>query len=149
MKIFELEVRYNRKNNNEKVKLVAPEQVGRYIKKLYSSRQADWKEYGLLICLNNASEVIGYSEVSHGSINQTVLDSRIVFGIALGCQATSIIMVHNHPSGTLLMGNADSQIAKRLESAGDLLDIKMADFIIYTSTGYYSKTADRVYDYEV
>jgi DNA repair protein RadC len=66
------------------------------------------------------------------------VDPRIVFLKALEVQATSMVLCHNHPSGSLRPSRADEEITARLKSAGKLLDIEVVDHLIVSDEGYYS-----------
>jgi DNA repair protein RadC len=57
---------------------------------------------------------------------------------ALEVQATSMVLCHNHPSGSLRPSRADEEITARLKSAGKLLDIEVVDHLIVSDEGYYS-----------
>ena len=58
--------------------------------------------------------------------------------------ATGIILVHNHPSGTLKPSEADKQLTKKLKSAGESLDIKVLDHVIITEKSYFSFADENV-----
>jgi DNA repair protein RadC len=107
-------------------------------KELFNKDTFDWTEEVLLICLNRANAVIGYTKVSSGGITGTVLDPRVVFAIALNCAATSIVVMHNHPSGNLKPSKGDEDITERIRVAGNALDIKLLDHLIVTDESYYS-----------
>lgn len=91
-----------------------------------------------IIYLNNSNKVISKSQLSKGGITGTLVDVRLVFKSALEIGATSLIVCHNHPSGTLIASDADKQITKKLKFAGESLDIKVLDHIIITETSYFS-----------
>ena len=91
-----------------------------------------------VLYLNNSNKVIHKAQLSKGGITGTVVDSRIIFKTALECNATSLILTHNHPSGKLLASNADREITKKIKLAGQQLDILVIDHIIITETGFYS-----------
>jgi DNA repair protein RadC len=88
--------------------------------------------------LNNANKVISKSQISKGGITGTVVDTRVVFKLALECNATSVILTHNHPSGKLLASAADKQITNVLKEAGKSLDVRVLDHVIITEKGYLS-----------
>ena len=88
------------------------------------------QESAMAIYLNNANNTIAVSCISIGGITGTLIDLRIVMTQALLVGATSIIMVHNHPSGNLKASEADRQITKKLQDAGKILDIKLLDHLI-------------------
>ena len=91
-----------------------------------------------IVYLNNSNKVISKSQLSKGGITGTLVDVRFVFKNALEIGATSLILCHNHPSGTLIPSDADKQITKKLKLAGDSLEIKVLDHLIVTESSYFS-----------
>ena len=91
-----------------------------------------------IIMLNRAGTVVKKSLISRGGIDQTSVDPRIIFKEALHHLCTSLILVHNHPSGNTTPSQEDINVTKKLVKAGDLLDIKVSDHIIFTNHRYYS-----------
>ncbi|MBC5836973.1 RadC family protein [Flavobacterium muglaense] len=91
-----------------------------------------------IVYLNNSNKVISKSQLSKGGITGTLVDVRLVFKNALELGATSLILCHNHPSGTLIPSDADKQITRKLKLAGDSLEIKVLDHLIVTETSYFS-----------
>ncbi len=91
-----------------------------------------------VLYLNNSNKVIHKAQLSKGGITGTVVDTRIIFKTALECNATSLILTHNHPSGKLLASDADKEITKKLKLAGQQMEILVLDHIIITENGYYS-----------
>ncbi|HSD14825.1 MAG TPA: DNA repair protein RadC [Flavobacterium sp.] len=91
-----------------------------------------------VLFLNNSNKVIYKAQISKGGITGTVVDTRIIFKTALEHNATSVILVHNHPSGTLIASEADKQITRKLKEAGKHLDILVLDHVIVTEKSYFS-----------
>ena len=91
-----------------------------------------------IIYMNNSNKVIQKLQLSKGGITGTLVDVRLALKNALEVGATNIILVHNHPSGTLNPSNADKQITKKLKMAGESLDIKVLDHLIITEKTYFS-----------
>ena len=91
-----------------------------------------------VLYLNNSNKVIYKAQISKGGITGTVVDTRIIYKTALEHGATSIILVHNHPSGTLVASEADKQITRKLKEAGKHLDIPVLDHVIVTEQSYFS-----------
>jgi DNA repair protein RadC len=96
------------------------------------------KEQFFLICLNNAMQVIAVYQVSTGGITSCIVDLRMLFFVALNCQATQIIIAHNHPSGNLNPSDADKKLTSKIKDAASFLDITFVDHLIVTDYGYYS-----------
>lgn len=91
-----------------------------------------------IVLLNTANRVIGKHNLSKGGRAGTVVDVKILFEEALSYKATSVILTHNHPSGNLKPSEQDRVLTKRIVEAGKLLDIKVLDHLIFSSSDYYS-----------
>lgn len=63
---------------------------------------------------------------------------RVIFVSALKCNASSVILVHNHPSGNLKPSQADIELTRKLKAAGQFLDLPVIEHIILTKDGYLS-----------
>ncbi len=91
-----------------------------------------------IIMMNRANEVIQAIIVSDGGIAGTVADPRRIFKIALESNAASIILGHNHPSGSLRPSESDIKLTKKIKDAGILLDISVLDHLIIGSEKFFS-----------
>jgi DNA repair protein RadC len=91
-----------------------------------------------IILLNRANKVIRKWRISSGGISGTVADPRLIFKIALDLYASSIILIHNHPSGAIKPSQADIILTKKLKQAGELMEIPVLDHIIYGENTYFS-----------
>ncbi|MGY5848993.1 RadC family protein [Salegentibacter sp. F14] len=91
-----------------------------------------------IIYLNNSNKVIEQVQLSKGGITGTLVDVRLTLKKALELSATSIILVHNHPSGTLRASQPDKQLTRKLKTAAQSLDIKVLDHVIVTENAYFS-----------
>jgi len=96
-----------------------------------------FEEFKILL-LNRANFVLGIYTVSKGGIAGTIVDSKVIFGVALKAAASGLIVAHNHPSGNLKPSSNDIEITKSLVAAGKILDVKVLDHIIVANTGYFS-----------
>ena len=88
--------------------------------------------------MDNSNKPTGFSTISPGGINSALYDLRILYQNVLISNAVAIVLVNNHPSGTLKPSEADKQITQKVKKAGELLDIKLLDHIILTETSKYS-----------
>ncbi|WP_281755133.1 RadC family protein [Neptunitalea chrysea] len=88
--------------------------------------------------LNNSNNVLSTSQLSKGGITGTLVDIRLIFKQALSNGATSIILAHNHPSGTLRPSEMDKNLTQKISDAGLSLDIKVLDHLIVTEKTYFS-----------
>lgn len=88
------------------------------------------EEYVYAISMNAKCKVNGVFELSHGSVQKTVLSSRELFMRLLLTGAVQFVIVHNHPSGDPTPSNADLQVTRKLYEASKLMDIEFTDHII-------------------
>jgi DNA repair protein RadC len=88
--------------------------------------------------LNQANKVNHFEVVSEGGITGTVADPRVILKKAIEQDATSIILSHNHPSGSLKPSRQDEMLTGKIKEAAKYLDIRVIDHIIVSEDGYYS-----------
>ena len=88
------------------------------------------EEYLYMICMNTKNKIIGVFEVSHGTVNSSIVGVREIFQKALLANAVSIIILHNHPSGDTKPSREDVDITKRIVEAGKILGVQVLDHII-------------------
>lgn len=90
------------------------------------------------IFLNQASKVIRKQRISTGGLATTQVDVRLILREALKINATSLILVHNHPSGNVRPSTDDDRLTQSTFQAAKTLNIRMLDHVIYTDNKYYS-----------
>lgn len=107
---------------------------------LFLQAQLEYKSHELFIAiyLNTAQKILHHEIISEGGITGTVADPRTIIKKALTYNAVSIILCHNHPSGSLKPSRADESLTKKISEAAILFDIKVLDHIIVSSEGYFS-----------
>jgi DNA repair protein RadC len=98
--------------------------------------EAQYEEFWVML-LNKANLIIDIQKISEGGVSGTVVDPKKVFHFALVKLASSMILVHNHPSGNLSPSDADIVLTKKISDAGKLLDISILDHLIIAD-GYHS-----------
>jgi len=91
-----------------------------------------------IILTGRSQKVLGKELLSKGGLSETVVDPKIIFGMALQHQATGIIMIHNHPSGSLKPSQNDIYLTKRIGDAGKIMGINILDHLIVSDEGFYS-----------
>ncbi len=97
-----------------------------------------------LICLNNQNQVRHAVKTFEGTINEAAVYPRLVVETALKHRASSVILAHNHPGGSIKPSQGDIQVTKRIKEALDAIDIKVVDHIIVGDNRYYSFAEDRL-----
>ena len=90
----------------------------------------DDQEHFMMLVLNGAGQVVGYKLIGSGGQDHVYVDCKVVFRNALLLGAHSIIVAHNHPSGSLVPSAADLELTRKLAVAGKILDIAVLDHFI-------------------
>ena len=106
------------KSHQDVVKLVSP--------KLKDKK----KEQFLILCLDIRNNLIKIGNISTGTLDANLVHPREVFKEAIQSLASSIILVHNHPSGSTEPSDADIDITKRILETGKIIGIDVLDHII-------------------
>ena len=91
-----------------------------------------------VVFLNKANRINSFEIVSKGGITGTVADPRVILKKALEVDATSIVLCHNHPSGSLKPSRADEELTLKIKEAARYLDIRVMDHIIVSEDGFFS-----------
>ncbi len=91
-----------------------------------------------VLFLNQSNKINHFEIISEGGITGTVAYPRVILRTALEQSATSIILCHNHPSGSLKPSRADAALTAKIKSAASFLEINVSDHIIVSEDGYYS-----------
>ena len=88
------------------------------------------EEHMYIITLNQKNKVIGIFDSSHGTLSEATVHPREIFIRAILCQSSSIICVHNHPSGNSRPSSNDIECTTRISKAGNIIGINLLDHII-------------------
>lgn len=91
-----------------------------------------------VLFLNRAARVLQLFSVSQGGITETVADLRLILAAAIKVGAVSMILGHNHPSGSLKPSRADEELTQKIKEAANCFDIKVLDHLIINPEGYFS-----------
>lgn len=91
-----------------------------------------------VIFLNRANKINHFEIVSEGGITGTVADPRVILKKALEEDAVSIVLCHNHPSGSLKPSRADEELTQKIKEAARYFDISVIDHLIVSESGYFS-----------
>ena len=91
-----------------------------------------------VLFLNQSSKVIDSMRVSQGGLSNASVDIRCILREALLRRATSLVLCHNHPSGTAVPSRQDDELTRSLAEAARNVDMPLLDHVIFTEQGYYS-----------
>ena len=95
------------------------------------------EEFHVLL-LNQSAIVIDSVRIGMGGLTETAVDVRVILREALLKRATALILCHNHPSGNLRPSAHDDRLTREVQEAARLLNLNLADHVIFTDNGYYS-----------
>jgi DNA repair protein RadC len=96
------------------------------------------REHFKVMLLDSKNAVISVETVSIGTVNASIVHPREVLKPALEKSATSIILVHNHPTGSVSPSREDILITRRFAKCGRILGIDVVDHIIVGDNNYVS-----------
>jgi len=134
----EIDILYrNKVKRSEMPKVTSSQDAYDYLIGVWSLHIERVEEFAIL-CLNRANKVLGWSKISQGGLSGTVADPKVIFQVALKSNASSIILCHNHPSGTINPSDNDIKLTKKLKSAGEFLELQVLDHLIITTDTYFS-----------
>lgn len=91
-----------------------------------------------VIYLSSANGVIEKSRVSQGGVTSLITDTKLIVKRAIELLASSMILVHNHPSGVAEPSGEDVTLTSRIGDAAAMFDIMLIDHIIIAGDNSYS-----------
>lgn len=136
-KVGEVELTYKLTTRN-KNKVSSSADAYQILLPTFKEGTIDYKEYFKVLYLNQANQVLGFTQISEGGITETSVDVRVILQAALLTNSVSLILAHNHPSGNLKPSKQDLELTQFIKEAAELMRIRVLDHIILTSEKYYS-----------
>lgn len=118
------------------------EDAYKFLYSLYDQDTIGLTEVFIVVFLNRASRIIGYSIHSKGGITGTIVDIKLIVATALNCACSSILISHNHPSGNLIPSKNDKAQTNLIKMALEVFSLELLDHIIVVPIkgNYYSFT---------
>lgn len=102
------------------------------------------REMMMSINLNNKNQIINAHVVSIGTLNKSLVDPKSIFKASLLSNASSIMLIHNHPSGNVEPSKEDIFITNIIEKNCQMMDMKLLDHIIIGEDEYYSMKCETI-----
>lgn len=137
MEATEIFIYYKNKNPNT-TQLLDSRQVYDFIFKQYDKSTIEIQENVKMMLLNNSNCVLGVYDVSKGGMNSSIIDLKLLLAVIIKSAASSVILIHNHPSGNLKPSEEDRKITQKIVNACKLMDVRFTDHLIISKSGYYS-----------
>lgn len=128
----------NKIKKADRSKLSSSDKAVELLRKIFTEDTIELREQFAFILLNRANEVIGWYNLSVGSISGTVADVRYIVQCAILANASGVILAHNHPSGALQPSQSDIVLTDKIAKACLLFDINVLDHVIVTTDSFYS-----------
>lgn len=88
------------------------------------------KEHLFVLLLNNRCRILGHTMVSMGTVNECAAHPREVFRAAILAGCTTIVMIHNHPSGDPSPSEVDIKMTRRMIEVGKVVGIEVTDHVV-------------------
>ena len=121
--------------------LNTPEKVVKYADSVLNFDRLPVENF-VLVPVTSKLKPLGVFVVTVGTVDASIVSSRDVFQAALLCNASSIFILHNHPSGDPTPSKEDIEVTDRLKKAGELMRIPLLDHVIVGEKKYYSIVSD-------
>lgn len=121
--------------SSKKHALKSSRDVHEYMKDVFYDLQ--YEEFWIII-LSRSNDIICRKKISQGGVSGTVADNKIIFKYVLEELGSSIIVLHNHPSGNLTPSKADEELTKKIKLASKNLDISLLDHLILHNEHFFS-----------
>lgn len=133
--IGELALRMSRQTIREKPRFDSPGRIAEH----YMERMRHcMTECVLLVMLDSKGHLLGEQTISKGTVNASLISPREIFILALKFDASSIILIHNHPSGDPTPSGPDRQVTVQVRECSKLMNIPLIDHIIIGDNTYSS-----------
>jgi DNA repair protein RadC len=122
----------------KKIKITTNQDAYEFIKSFWSKEFMKSQEGLNVLLFNSNRQVLGLYSLSKVDTSEININAKLVFGVALKFNASSIIVANIHSLGILQRSKADLSLAKRLKESGDYLDVILLDYLIITKNGFCS-----------
>jgi len=132
-----LELGRRRKEHKDEARPVlnSSRRVYEFMERLYNDLPHE--EFWVLY-LAGGCKLLAKAMIGKGGNDFTPVDIKQVMRLAIEYRAQSIILTHNHPSGTLKPSTMDTQLTNKMIEAARMIDVSVNDHVIFTNKGYYS-----------
>lgn len=130
------------KANNDDVTLNTSKKVAEYVAPYYKGVT---KEKMYVLCLDSNCKVLNFVQISEGVANSAPLNTRKIVETALNCNAASVILIHNHPSGVIAPSRNDIDATIGIANVLEKVSLKLNDHIIIgNGSDFFSfRTSDK------
>lgn len=133
--IPQLARRYMLLKQGKKPVLDSSAKAGQFITTLFIGKNYE----AFYVCCLNSQNQLNYAALVHeGTINEAPVYPRLIVETALRYQASSVILAHNHPGGSLKPSGADIEVTRKICDAMKTISITVIDHMIAAGNSYFS-----------
>ncbi len=134
---------YTQRKTGTSEKLDTVNKYGEYLVSMFVGSR---NEEVYVLCMDAKCKVLSCQKVGEGSVNSANVPIRRIVEMAMGVNATMVVLAHNHPSGVAIPSLEDRDTTERLASALGALDIILMDHIVVGDEEFVSLADSRMYD---
>ena len=98
-----------------------------------------------MLCLDAKCKVICCKKIGEGSVNSANIPIRRIVEMAIGVNATTVVLAHNHPSGLAIPSADDVQTTHKIAKALETVEIILADHIVVSKDDFVSIVQSQYY----
>lgn len=138
--VGELTKRLSKPIDNMKIKIKSPNDIANLF---MQELRYEKKEIMKLIVLNTKNVIQKIINISLGATNSASVEPKEILLEAIKCQASRIILVHNHPSGDSTPSKADYVVTDRIYECADIMGIELLDHIVIGDGNYTSLLSNK------
>lgn len=136
----EIEIYYKTSVKTDKrPKISSPSDVFTIVSQLGEmSRNMEYTELFYAIYTNVVQDVLAVHKISEGTTRNALVDVKFIMQGAIMTNADSLILCHNHPSGSTRPSTEDRKITEKIKNAAALFDVRVTDSVIISTDNYFS-----------
>ena len=133
--VIELGHRIHKHENLEMESILSSQKLA---KKMQQELGHKKQEHLVALYLNTQNQIIHQQTIFIGSATRSIAEPREILHYAIKHMATSLILVHNHPSGAVSPSRNDDHVTKLVKEACELMGIVLLDHLIVSHSSYFS-----------
>ncbi len=120
---------------NNKEKIITDENIGDKMIRCFAGKM---EEYVYALFMDAKGKEIYCGMISKGSVSLAPVYCKELISIAARCNAVSVVIAHNHPSGIAFPSKADIEVTKNVADALKTIGVRLIDHIIVADMDYVS-----------
>ncbi len=144
LKATQIKLSYiNEVPKKERLKLTSPAEVyNLLIQEVFDKETIDHHMAVKLVLFDHSRHLLGVYSLAEGGIDESTLDIRMIFQVALLSNSSGFILARNSPSGLIKSCDQDLAISKKIQEASRIMRFDFTDYLIITTDGYTSLADD-------